>query len=191
MFAAEGRPIMWNLLEEARKYGWLVRIRRENLESGSIYGFVGALSSDLVAVSLVDINCRFDGVRVFETDEVTFLQWDTAYLRSRARVLAESPTSPIALGHVDLESWETAVRSIAAVQPVVSFHRDRADSSTCFIGTNIRIAGDCVRADELSFNGIVDGHFALCLSDLTQIEFGDGYDLALWQMVRNARSDVA
>jgi len=179
---------MWSMLEEARKNGWLVRIKRENLGSDSFYGFVGGLSSDYVVISVIDSNCRFDGASVFETDEVTFLEWDTAYLKNRARVLEESPTSPLPLADLELSSWESIIRSVAAIYPVLTFHRDRTDSSSCYLGANIEIEEEIVRADLVSYDGELDGRFALRLSDLTQVEFGDGYAGALWQMVRNGES---
>ena len=179
---------MWSMLEEARKDGWLVRIKRENMDSGSFCGFVGGLSSDYVAISEIDSNCRFDGASVFETDEVTFLEWDTADLRNRARVLEESPTSPLPLAALELSSWESVIRSVAASYPVLTFHRDRTDSSSCYLGANIEIEEEIVRADRISYDGEIDGRFALRLGDLTQVEFGDGYAAALWQMVRNGES---
>ena len=179
---------MWSLLDEARQNGWLVRVKRENIDPESLYGFVGALSSDFVALSIIDSNCRFDGARVFETEEVTFLEWDTTYLKNRSRVLEESPTSPLPLADLELASWESVIRSAAAIQPVMTFHRDRADSGSCYIGTNVQVESEYLRADEISFDGVVDGNFALRLSDITQIEFGDGYAQALWQMARNAKS---
>ena len=179
---------MWSMLDEARKNGWLVRIKRENLDSDSVYGFVGALSSDFMALSVVDQNCRFDGARVFETEEVTFIEWDTIYLRNRARVLEESPTSPLSLTDLELSSWESIIRSAVAIHPVLTFHRDRTDASSCYIGAHIEVEEEVVRADRISFDGALDGRIGVLLGDLTQVEFGDGYAAALWQMVRNGDS---
>ena len=174
---------MWSLLEEAQREGWLVNLKREGLDD-SLRGFVAAVSANLLVLSVVDLNCRFDGAKVLETEAVAFLEWDTDFLRARARLIAESPTSPVRVTDIDLTSWESVIRTVAAREPIMTLHRERLDPSIFHVGTSVSIEGEYVRAQEVSVDGIISGHFALRLSDLTQIEFGDGYELALWQMTR-------
>ena len=177
---------MWNLLENARQSGTLVRLKREIIDTNSMFGFVGALSTDFLALNVVDENSRFDGVRVFETEHVSFLEWDTAALKNRARILEESPSSPLALGELDLTSWESVVRSATTLHSVLTFHRDLHDSRSCYLGQNVQIEGDCLRADQIDTDGNQQGHFALLLSDLTHIDFGDAYGESMRLMARNS-----
>ena len=182
----ETATCMWSTLNQAREQGSLIDLKREGVERGFIRGFVAALSADHVVLSLVDDLCNFNGTSILEVDHVSFVRWDTEVLQAWARVLQESPSSPASVRHVDLSSWESVVRSVVGQEKVVTLHRERIDDSTCYIGTNIRIEGESVQADEISVEGTIDGYFSLRLGDLTKLDFGGGYELALWRMVQSS-----
>ncbi len=179
---------MWDTLNQAHRNGSLVDLKRESLEGNSLRGFVAATSADFLALSLIDDQCHFDGACVLRTEDVTFVRWDTDVLKAWARVLQESPSSPGSVKHVDLSSWESVVRSVAGHEPVVAFHREQVDDRICHIGTNVKVDGECVRADEISIEGTIDGYFALRLGDLTKVDFGGGYEQALWRMIQSAKT---
>jgi hypothetical protein len=174
------------MLNQARENGYLVDLKRERVEGRTTRGFVTAVTTELVALSVVDDHCNFNGTMVLELDDVTFLRWGTEVLEAWTRVLAESPSSPDSAKHLDLTSWESVVRSAAAEEPVLTFHRENIDDSVCHLGTNVKIEAECVYADEISVEGTIDGQFAIEIKHITKLDFGGGYELALWRMVKSA-----
>ena len=120
-------------------------------------------------------------------EDVSFVRWANERLQGWTRILYESPTSPDAIGHVDLSSWETAIESVHRKEPALAFYREYLDEGGSFIGTNVRLLGDIVEADEISTEGTIDGQFALPTMDLTRVDFGGGYERGLWRMVKSAR----
>jgi hypothetical protein len=179
---------VWETLHRIQQDGLLVDLRRESLDSLTLRCFVTALSADFAVLSRVNDNCEFDGVIVIRTEDVTFARWDSEVLRSWGTVLQESPSSPEPAGFVDLASWESVVRTIHDNVPVVTFQRERADGDICHVGTGITILAEGIEADEVSIEGTIDGKFAINLEDLTRVDFGGGYERALWRMVQKTRA---
>jgi predicted RNA-binding protein len=165
--------------------GKLVDLKRESMDHNALRGFVATVSTDFVVVSVVDDQCHFNGATVLRTEDVTFVRWGSDVLAAWTRVLQESPTAPGSVKYVDLSSWETVVRSVAASERVVTFHREVVDDSVCYIGTNVSVEGECVTADVISVEGTINGRFALRTGDLTKLDFGGGYEQSLWRMVRS------
>ncbi len=178
---------MWDLLNQIQQEGCLVDLRRETVDRRAVRGFVTAVAADLFVFSTVDDQCEFNGTSALRTEDVTFVRRNDEVLQAWTRVLQESPSSPAPVKHLDLSSWESLVRSAAGEEPVVTFHRERVDESICHIGTNIKIDGEWVIADEVSVEGTVDGQFALKMSDLTKVDFGGGYERALWRMIQSSK----
>ena len=56
------------------------------------------------------------------------------------------------------------------------------------IGKSITFKGDLSGDEDLVIEGTVDGRFALNLEDLTRVDFGGGYERALWRMVQKSRA---
>jgi len=177
---------MYDTLHQLQQDGALVDLRRDDVDGSSIRCFVTALTADFAVLAIVDDSCEFNGVSVVRTDDVSFVRWGNERLRAWARVLQESPSSPEAAGFLDLAGWESVVRSAAGRVPVVTFHRERRDDEVCQIGTEIEVRGGDVVADEITTEGTVDGRFAIELDDLTRVDFGGGYERALWRMVRHS-----
>ena len=177
---------MWEALSQAQSEGHLVDLKREGIGC-PIRGFVSSHSADLVLVSVVSDECEFNGAIVVRREDISFLRWNDEVLKAWTKVLQESPTSPAPLKHVDLASTETVVNSLAGREPVITFHRDIVNDDVCHIGTNVVVEGECVIADEISVEGTIDGRFALRIGDVTRIDFGGGYEKALWRMVRSAQ----
>jgi hypothetical protein len=161
----------------------LVDIRRDPI-AGSTRGFVAAVTAEFVVLSLVGDECHFDGTGIIRTEDVTLVRWDDDVLRSWTRILAESPSAPESVRHIDLTSWESIVRSVAAREHMVTFHRELVDGGVYHIGTKIAVLSECFTAEEVTVEGTIDGKFALPLEDLTRIDFGSGYERALWRMIR-------
>ena len=178
-----------SIIEELRTEGRLVGLRRGRFDDRTT-GFIVRNSPDFLVMSVVESNCSFDGTAIVRVPDVSYVEWDTIRLRGRSRVLAESPSSPDVVDYLDLSSWESIVRSAAAQVPVLVFRCEDLDSSRFDVGTRVRVDGECVRADNLTVDGVLEGEFAIDMDDLTRIEFGGGYELALWRMLRTARREA-
>lgn len=183
----EGGLAVWEALSRVHEEGSLVDLRRDDIPGGTIRGFLAAVSAEFVVVSEVDDQCHFDGTTVLRKEDITLMRWDTEVLRAWTRLLQESPSSPPPVRHLDLTSWESLVRSVAGREHVVTFHRELLDD-TCHVGINVEVEGESVIADEVSIEGTIDGRFALKVSDLTQVEFGGGYEQSLWRMVQSSKA---
>ena len=178
---------MWDTLSQVESEGSLIDLKREAIDGNSSRGFVAAVSADFIVLSLVDDECNFNGTSVLRMEDVSFFRRNNEVLAAWAGVLQESPSSPASVKHVDLSSWESVVRSVAGHEPVVTFHRELVDDSVCHIGTSVRIEGESLVADEVSIEGTIDGQFTLRLSDLTRVDFGGGYEKALWRMIQSVK----
>ncbi len=177
---------MWSKLNQHHQDGSFVELRRERFEH-TVRGFITGISAELIVVALVDSDCNFGGVTIFECEDVSMIRWGNHKLENFGRVVAESPSSPEFVKNLDLASWDAVVRELAQREKLLTIYRERTNGDVCFIGTNVVCDGETIEAEEVTTDGAVEGKFVLALDDTTRIEFGGGYERALWRSIQLGR----
>lgn len=167
------------MLNDLRDRKALVDFRRDRLNVGDLRGYLLDYSEELMLIGVVSDFVRHDGYRIIAREDLTYLRWDTDILRGWRRA-AISLAGEVAEGpKVDLEGWSGAIRSLDGVAELLTFHRHRLDSSTCYIALRFELREPWLIGDQLTSEATHDGRFAMLLEDLTQIDFGGSYEKGL------------
>jgi len=167
------------LLNDLRDRKALVDWRRDRMNSGDLRGYLLDYSDELLLLGVVSDFIRDDGYTIVAREDVTFLRWDTDILRGWRRAAFSSQGELAEDPKVDLEGWAGVLRSLDGVADLLTFHREKLDSSTCYIAGRFEIRDPWLIGEQLTSDATHDGRFALLLEDLTRIDFGGSYELGL------------
>ena len=182
---------MWETLNRIQQQGVLVDLYRERFAAAQLRGFVSAATSEFVLLALIDSTCTFDGAVLLRTEDITEARWGSANLTAWARALTESPSSPEPVAHIELESWECAIRSAHAKASVLTLYREDVDRGYPITGTNIEICGDTIEVDSITGTGAIGERCAVELAHLTRIDVGGRYESAYARLARTHRQAVS
>jgi hypothetical protein len=174
--------IFLELLNELCESKSLVDIRRDDLNVDDMRGFVLGTSAKFVLIEVVGDDIRHDGYAVVETDDVTFLRWGTDQLLGWQRIL-RGPNGADLASEADLSNWWGVIETARSNSQLVTFHRERLDSSTCYISDEFRFSDTLVVGRQISTDGQRNGNFALKSDDLSRVDFGARYEDGLRQML--------
>ena len=175
--------IFFELLNELSEAKSLVDVRRDDLEVDDIRGFILGTSAKLVLIGVVGDDIRDDGYTIIELDDVTFLRWGTDQLLAWERVLPRPDGDAEVAADLDLSTWWGAIESARSKAPLITFRRERFNSSACYISDGFRTSDDSIIGRQVSTDGQRNGSFALRSDDLTRVDFGGRYEGGLGRIL--------
>jgi len=161
----------------------LVDIRRSPARVSDTRGFVLAVSEERVLVAVVSDDVLPNGFSILRLDDISLVRWGTGKLKAWQTALATVMGDFVWQPQVDLADWESVITSAARAASTVTLFRENLDSDRCYIGRNPQVDSGVVRAEEVSTEGALDGHFALLLQDLTRVDYGGSYERALLRVL--------
>ena len=176
--------IFLELLNELSESKSLVDVRRDELEVDDIRGFILATSAKLVLIGVVGDDIRHDGYTIVELDDITFLRWGTDNLLGWEKVL-RGPEGDDMAKELDLSNWWAAIEVARAKAALITFHRERLDSTVCYISDRFQFSDLSVIGRQITTDGQRNGSFALRSEDLTRIDFGARYESGLNRMLES------
>ncbi len=177
--------IFFEFLNELIEKESLVDVRRDDLEVHDIRGFILAVSAKLVLIGVVGDDIQHDGYTIIEMDDITFLRWGTEPLLGWEKML-QGPRLDGLVKALDLSTWWGALEAARATARMVTFRRERIDSSTCYLSDRFQFSDLSIVGRQISTDGQRDGSFAFRSDDLTRIDFGGRYESGLIRILESA-----
>ncbi len=176
------------LLRQLHADGKLVDLRRER--QTDVRGYIEAMTDEFLLIAVAGDNVTLDGFAVIRAEDVEFVRWGTDALEAWSSALQYQHETARRAEFVALSDWRSIISSIALHERLITFHLSDQKSGVCYIGTAIRFEGDAVVAECVSTDGSIDGHWALMLDDISQIDFGRAYERGLARMLdlRNGKA---
>jgi hypothetical protein len=174
--------IFFELLNELIESKSLVDVRRDDLEVDDIRGFILATSAKLVLIGAVGDDIQHNGYSIIEQDDITLLRWGTDNLLGWEKALLGPSTAGL-VKDPDLSTWWGALEVARSTAPLVTFFRERLDSSVCYISDGFRFSDVSIVGRNISTDGERNGSFAIRSDDLTRIDFGGRYEAGLHRML--------
>jgi hypothetical protein len=172
-------------LNELMESNSLVDVRCDDLKADDIRGFILGTSAKLVLIGVAGNDIQNDGYTIIQLEDVTFLRWGTDNLLGWEKAL-HGPRNDECLKDTDLSSWWGAIEAARRIGPMVTFQRERIDSSTCYISDRFQFSDSLIVGRNISTDGERNGSFALRTDDLTRIDFGGRYESGLHRMLEMA-----
>jgi len=166
-------------LQQAFEEATLVRIHRRFEEHGP-RGYVVGMGPQLFLLLRISDEVWFDGFSVLRIRDVSgidapdpYAEFLEAALRARGECVERAP---------DVQLWNmaTVLKSLPGAYPVIVLHQGDLDSSVCWIGAIVSVAGDSVellgidpaaRWDESPTSYPIDS--------ISRVDFGGDYEGAL------------
>jgi hypothetical protein len=174
--------IFFELLNELSEARSLVDLRRDDLKVDDIRGYILATSAKLVLIETVSDDIQHNGYSIIDQDDITLLRWGTDNLLGWEKAL-HGPSPDGLVKDPDLSTWWGALEAARATAPMVTFFRERLNSSGCFISDSFRFSDVSIVGRNISTDGERDGSFAMRSDDLTRIDFGGRYEAGLHRML--------
>ena len=166
-------------LQAALVGGELVRLTRK-FEDARIRGYVLAVGRAYFLLALVNDRVWFDGFECFRIKDLNSIEVDPyrifaeAALRKRG---AQFPKPP----ELNMDTTRTILESAGTLFPLITIHREEADPEVCHIGKVVATNRTQVALLELGPDAAWDKTaIAYSLREITRINFGGGYEEALF-----------
>lgn len=158
----------------------LFEVKRRPQGVGSIAGFIVAMSESLMLFHQLDWDTfSLNGYSVIPIgDAGDYRTFDRSkYWQHRAAQLRElKPIKPDAVSVID---WRELFESVAVRFPLVVVHTERKRPSVCYVGEILEVVDSALEIRDLDSNCEWQKARRFKYSDITMVEFGDGYSSAL------------
>jgi hypothetical protein len=163
--------------------GTYVEFERKGVDDDLLAGFVLDYNDDLTLINYVDPSSyQADGYSVFRNDLVTsWLAYDNPdYFKSRAlRLKGVRPRRPRG---IDISCWLTAFHTAAKAFPLVVLHREAMRNDVCNVGRYLGSTAKTLMLYEITSTAEWEKPTRFRVADVTRIDFGGGYEDALWRV---------
>ena len=158
----------------------LFQVERRPRSLSRVTGFVAGLSESLMLFHQFDWDTfSLNGYSVIPiADASDYRTFDRKkYWQHRAAQLRE--LKPIIPDAVSLIDWRELFESVAVRFPLVVVHTERKRPGVCYVGEVLDVSDSALKIHDLDCNCEWQKPRRFKFSDITMIEFGDGYSAAL------------
>jgi hypothetical protein len=162
----------------------VVDFKRPKLDEEYLRGFVLDYSDTLTLLNVLDSDFYLNGFTVIRNSDVTSYRTydDKDYFLNRA--LRLKSIKPKRKPGVDLISWKTLLLSAQKLFPLITIHREAISNEVCYIGKLVSITDKTFTLYDIDPDAEWDRPYRRRLSDLTKVDFGGGYEDALWRVAK-------
>jgi len=158
----------------------LFQVKRGKLTEWSLSGFVVAWSDSLILFHQLEDNVfclnGYAAVRVRDVSEFRVFDSDDHWQRRAAKLKKLKPCSPDA---VSVAGWSQLLKTVSASFPLVVIHLEKKRPDVCYVGEVQKVSNTAAATHDLDGNCEWQKTKRFSFSDITMVEFGDGYSLAL------------
>lgn len=176
-------------LRQALKWGMIVRIRRRkgwDKKDGCVVG----LSDDWVLIHRLSDTFVLDGYEVLRTGDIRSIEkMPAAEVAHRALTLRGYAPTP--LPELDLTSISPLLASANALYPLITIELETRWSDICFIGIVERLGRKNLWLKKIDPRAKWIETEKFPLRDITQVDFGGGYEQALWMVSEDSSRRIA
>lgn len=166
-------------LDSAVDSAQLVRILRTIRGADRVDGFVLRVSAEWFLVHNLDPAMFLDGYVALRIRDIRAVKrLPSASFAVRALMhFGERPRMP---GQLNLTSTRSVIESASRRSPLVTIHVERRDPHVCYIGVPVGMTSKTLRLREITPDANwEDEPRRYRLTDITQVEFGGRYEMAL------------
>lgn len=159
------------------------RIQRENLQPGTIHGYVVGLSRDFCLIAEVGDAMRFDGYIAIAIADISQIEEDPARAFVDKALALRGETLVVPEGF-RLDDWVAIAQSAAAAAPLISVNMiEDEDGEVSYVGQLVDTDANALILRELDPNAEwYPDTGAYEFEAIGSIGFGSGYLDALWQV---------
>ncbi len=165
-----------------RLVGAYVDIERNAFGDDTLSGFVLNVSDELCLIHYVSSAFQVDGYCVIRQCDITACNVfdDSTCFTTRALRLKNVRLRK--LKGVDIASWAAAIESAASQFPLLVLHREECRDDSCLVGHFKELNSSSVTFFSISPSATWDKTTQVLLAQLTRLDFGGGYEDALWKV---------
>jgi hypothetical protein len=162
----------------------IVDFKRPGLDENYLRGFVLDYSDTLTLLNVLDDDFHLNGFTVFRNGDVESYRTydDKDYFLNR--VLRLKSIKHKRKPSVDLTNWKTLLLSAQKLFPLITIHREVISNEVCFIGKVVSVTDKMFTLYEIDVGAEWDRPHRYKLPDLTKVDFGGGYEDALWRVAK-------
>ena len=161
--------------------GTFVDIKRSSIDVDNLSGFVLDVSDELTLIHYMSDGFHLDGYCVILNSHVTGCNiFDDPHCFQQ-RALRLKDVRPRKPRGVDISNWTTAFESASIHFPLLVVHREASDHDTCLVGRIANMDANSITLFSITPNAQWDGKTQFLIGDVTRLDFGGGYEDALWK----------
>lgn len=176
-------------LREARAKGIPVRVIRREPIPGYLSGYVVGVSDDWVLLHVINgDDMRLNGYAAVRLRDVKKVRRDTSFADRAVRARGERPTEQPDILLYDLPGL---LSSADAHFSLINIQTEEKRLDECYIGRISRLTSKRLRLEEIDPKARWRYTRKYRLKDITCVQFGSGYEEALWLVSESERQRKA
>jgi hypothetical protein len=162
--------------------GTLVEFERSKIDEFELRGIVLDISEEFTLLNVLTDDFRLNGFAVIRNEYVTrYRVYDSDdYFLNRA--LRLKGIKPGRRPKVDLQNLAAALVSAQRLFPLITLHPEQKRRDVCYIGRIVGITEKTITLHEIEPGAEWGRPRRHRLCDITKIDFGGGYEDALWRV---------
>jgi hypothetical protein len=162
----------------------VISFKRPKIDDLWLRGFVLDYSDELTLLSVLNDDFYLNGFTVIRNSDITQYRTydDKDFFLNRALRLKsiKARRKP----RVDLTNWKTLLISAQKLFPLITIRREAISNKVCYIGKLISVTDKTFTLYDIDPSAEWDRPYRRKFSDLTKVDFGGGYEDALWRVAK-------
>ena len=162
----------------------VVDFKRLKIDNYDLRGFVLDYSDDLTLLNVLDNNFYLNGFTVVRNSDITRYRAydkDDYFLNMALRLKSIKPARK---PKIDLANWAAVLLSAQKLFPLLTIHREAISNKVCYIGKLVTVTEKTFTLYQIDSDANWGRAQRRKFTDLTKIDFGGGYEDALWRVAK-------
>lgn len=162
----------------------VVDFKRPRIDDEYLRGFVLDYSDSLTLLNLLNHDFYLNGFTVIRNNDITKTRTydkDDYFLNMALRLKSIKPARK---PKIDLTDWASVLQTAQKRFPLITIHREAISNKVCYIGKLISVTEKTFSLYDIDPDANWDRPYRRKLADLTKVDFGGGYEDALWRVAK-------
>lgn len=172
-------------LRAARAQGFPVRVTRGKSIPGYLFGYVVGVGDDWLLMNLINgDDMRLNGYAAVRLRDIKKARRDTSFADRAVRLRGDRPAEQLDILLFDLPGL---LSSADAHFSLINIQTEKKRPDECYIGRISRLTSKRLRLEEIDPKARWRYTRRYRLKDITCVQFGSGYEEALWLVSESER----
>ncbi len=162
----------------------VVDFKRPKIDNHDLRGFVLDYSDSLTLLNVLDYDFNLNGFSVVRNADIAkykVYDKDDYFLNMALRLKSIKPARK---PKIDLMDWASVLQTAQKRFPLITIHREAISNEVCYIGKLISLTEKTFSLFDIDSSANWDRPYRRKLADLTKVDFGGGYEDALWRVAK-------
>lgn len=162
----------------------VVDFKRPKIDNHDLRGFVLDYSDSLTLLNVLDYDFNLNGFSVVRNADIAkykVYDKDDYFLNMALRLKSIKPARK---PKIDLTDWASVLQTAQKRFPLITIHREAISNKVCYIGKLISVTEKTFSLFDIDSSANWDRPYRRKLADLTKVDFGGGYEDALWRVAK-------